>query len=184
MAERAKPLPTTSPSSSKSPAWIVIVTQPHRESTALDNLARQGFRSYCPMIKTRVRHARRSSEVLRPLFPGYVFVEVDLEAVSWRPILSTVGVRSVVRFGDQLGKIDAAFIQSLEARGLAGVVERRKFEVGQSVRIAGGAFDNLVATIVETDERRRVVLLMQLLNGEIRVSVDPNDLVCAAAVEK
>ena len=81
----------------QSGGWAVVNTQPHRETIALENLERQDFRAYCPVIRKRVRHARRSLDLLRPLFPGYLFAQVTLD--RWRPILSTYGVRSLVRCG-------------------------------------------------------------------------------------
>jgi transcriptional antiterminator RfaH len=75
-------------------SWIVVNTYAHKELIAIENLERQQYASYFPMIRTRVRHARRSRDVLRPLFPDYLFVSVDPEHERWRPILSTLGVRS------------------------------------------------------------------------------------------
>jgi transcriptional antiterminator RfaH len=56
-------------------SWFVLSTHPHREAWALENLSRQQFNVYCPMIVKRVRHARRTYDALRPFFPGYIFVE-------------------------------------------------------------------------------------------------------------
>jgi transcriptional antiterminator RfaH len=57
--------------------WAVVNTQPHHERTALDHLARQEFNAYCPMARRRVKHVRRVQDVLRPLFPGYLFVRLS-----------------------------------------------------------------------------------------------------------
>jgi hypothetical protein len=54
--------------------WAVINTHPHREEMALENLMRQGFIAYCPMLRRRRSHGRRITPVLRPLFPSYLFV--------------------------------------------------------------------------------------------------------------
>ena len=102
--------------------WAAVNTQPHRERIALDNLERQGFASYCPFIRRRRSHARRVEEVLRPLFPGYLFVNVRSEQNCWRPILSTYGVRTLVRCGDQPSLVDARFIQALQDMGQAGPI--------------------------------------------------------------
>ena len=53
--------------------------------------------------------------VLRPLFPGYVFVAVDPAQHRWRPILSTIGIRTLVRFGDRLGVLPPRFVESLRS---------------------------------------------------------------------
>ena len=75
-------------------AWAVVNTHVHKVSLALRNLDRQGFMAYCPMMAKRIRHARKFSEVYRPLFPGYVFVALNPAKDQWRPILSTFGVRN------------------------------------------------------------------------------------------
>jgi transcriptional antiterminator RfaH len=142
----------------------------------MENLERQGFRGYCPRIWKRVRHARRSLDVLRPLFPGYLFVQVNLE--NWRPILSTVGVRSLVRCGDQLSVLSGEFVDSLKARESNGAIVPPEwpFQVGQQVRLEGSAFDGVVATIINLDEKGRVVVLMELLSRSVKVHVAARDL--------
>src|SRR5262249_29633278 len=68
--------------------WIAINTHPHREHIALENLRRQQFEAYCPMLRKRRSHARRVELVLRPLFPNYLFVRANAQLARWRPILS------------------------------------------------------------------------------------------------
>ena len=159
-------------------SWAVINTQANREHLALENLARQEFRAYCPLIRRRRTHARRTCDVLRPLFPGYLFVQVNPDTDRWRPMLSTFGVRCVLRCGDRLSFIDDAFIRSLKARELEGVITRPSspYQVGQDVRLSGGAFDGMVATIIAMDERDRLTVLMDLLNRPVRVKVDERQI--------
>jgi len=153
--------------------WIVINAQPHREHIALENLQRQKFDAYCPLIRRRRSHARRVTTVLRPLFPGYLFVRAGRELGRWRPILSTFGVRTIVRAGEELGFIDHQFIASLKAREIDGAIVRPPvpYEVGQKVQITAGPFDGLVATIIDMDEKDRVVVLLDLMNSGFKVSL-------------
>jgi transcriptional antiterminator RfaH len=162
-----------------SSAWIVVNTQPQREQIALENLARQAFNTYCPMMRTRVRHARRTQEVLRPLFPGYLFVRADLQ--RWRPILSTYGVRTLVCCGDRPSFLDNGFVEGLQAREIDGAIVRpaSSYEPGQRVKMAGGAFDGLIVTILEMDEKDRLVVLMDLLNRPTKVRVGANCVIPA-----
>jgi transcriptional antiterminator RfaH len=39
--------------------WAVNNADPHREEIALENLQRQEFTAYCPMLRRRRSHARR-----------------------------------------------------------------------------------------------------------------------------
>jgi transcriptional antiterminator RfaH len=145
--------------------WVVVNTQPHREIFASDNLTRQGFHVYCPMIMKRIKHARRVQDALRPLFPGYIFTQLRAETQQWRPILGTYGVKSLVRNGDELGFIGGDFIDGLRARELDGVIRKPSvaFEVGQKVAVQGGPFDGLVGEIIQLREKDRVLVLLNLL---------------------
>ena len=158
--------------------WAVVNTQPNRHLVAADNLLRQGFAAYCPMVRKQVRHARRTQEVRRPLFPGYLFVAMNSQEQRWRPMLSTVGVRSLVRFGDRIALLNDGFVESLQTREIDGGIMRpaTEYAVGQTLKINTGAFDGLVATIVEMNEKDRLIVLMTLLNRPVRVTLDASAL--------
>jgi len=158
----------------RSHGWVVLNTHSHREQVALENLARQEFVAYCPMVRRRRSHARRYSDVLRPMFPGYVFVASHSCADRWRPLHSTMGVRSVLRCGDALSLLDDGFVESLKIREVDGAVcgSENALEVGQKVKLAGGPFDGLVATILGLHEHDRLTVLMELLNRPVRVRIN------------
>ena len=153
--------------------WIAINTHPHREHVAIEHLVRQKFAVYCPMELKRIRHARRVRDVSRPLFPGYIFAEAMPDLSFWRPILSTYGVRAMIRIGDQPAYVDDGFIQGLRAREIDGVIAKPvvPYKVGQQVRLNGGSLDGLIATIIEMDARDRLVLLTSILNQKVRLKV-------------
>jgi len=153
--------------------WIVLTTHPHREDFAIENLVRQDYEAYCPMIVKRIKHARRAYDAKRPLFPGYVFVERPAQHL-WRPLLGTFGVRSVVCNGETPSLLPAGFVESLKAREMDGAIQKPEspFKPGQSVAINGGPFDGLVGQILEIRESDRVLLLLNLLNQQTRVHVE------------
>src|SRR3546814_15823665 len=76
--------------------WYVAQTQAQGEERARLNLERQGFRTYLPRYRRERRHARRRDVVKAPLFPGYIFIELDLEQSPWRSINGTFGVTRLV----------------------------------------------------------------------------------------
>lgn len=154
--------------------WIVATTHPHSEAIAREHLERQGFTVYCPMIRKRRSHARRVDTVLRPLFPGYIFVNRTGGPGIWRPIQSTTGVRSIVRFGEEPAVLDASFIEALQAREEDGAIIRppTPFVVGQQVQIEGGPFDGLLARILSLNDRERITVLLDVMNRGVRTEVD------------
>lgn len=158
--------------------WFVVQTHPHREPLAIENLRRQGYTVYCPLVRRRVRHARRAYDAERPLFPGYVFVADTPSARHWRPILSTLGVRSLVRAGDRPGALDGAFITALQAREVDGVIglPDENLKPGQRVEVQGGPMDGVVGTILETRESQRHLILLDFLNASIKANIEQRNL--------
>jgi transcriptional antiterminator RfaH len=156
-------------------SWAAASTHPNKESTAISNLLRQGFEAYCPLVRRKWRHARKVQEVLRPLFPGYVFVAVDPKQQRWRPILSTVGIRTLVRFGNSLGLLPSRFVESLRAHEVDGAVSlcapSSNYAPGDQVRLCDGPFEGLIATVLAVEDQARLQILMHLLNRSVRARV-------------
>jgi transcriptional antiterminator RfaH len=134
--------------------WVVVSTLAHQEAVALENLIRQGFDTYCPKIAKKVKHARYTKEVLRPLFPSYLFVRIRQDLQRWRLISSTFGVRAVIRCGERLSFLEDGFVAALKSREVDGAIAypETPYRVGEQVQIEGGVFDGVVATIVEMNE--------------------------------
>jgi transcriptional antiterminator RfaH len=160
--------------------WVAANTHPHKEPTAISNLLRQGFEAYCPMVRRRWRHARKAQDVLRPLFPGYVFIAIDPTQNRFRPILSTVGIRTLVRFGGSLGLLPHRFVESLRCQETDGAVSisypPSSFAPGDNVRLCNGPFEGLIATVLAVEEHARLQILMHLLNRGVRVRVPTNSV--------
>jgi transcriptional antiterminator RfaH len=154
--------------------WAVVNTHAHRERFAIEHLKRQGCEAYCPVMRTTIRHARRTRVVLRPLFRGYIFVKVDAANPCWRAISLTSGVRSIVRSASGFGRLPGSFVDALKAREVDGAIARPEspFQVGQTVALTDGPFDGIVATIVDMNHRDRLVVLINLMNRLVEVKVD------------
>jgi transcription elongation factor/antiterminator RfaH len=158
--------------------WGVVNTHPHKETVAIENLQRQNFSTYCPLVRKRIKHARREQDVLRPLFPSYVFVQIDVTVHRWQTISSTFGVRALISFGGYLGFLQEEFISSLRAREVGGEIIQPEspYVLGQKVKVSGGAFDGLVATVIEMKEKDRLIVLMNLLNRPVRVKLETSQI--------
>lgn len=76
----------------------VVETFAKAEWTAHTGLLRRGIDSYFPYTLGDRRHGRWTQASIRPQFPGYLFVTLDVGG-SIEPVLRTVGVRDVMRNG-------------------------------------------------------------------------------------
>ncbi len=161
-------------------SWFVVRTRVRTEEMAARHLANQGFTAYLPRYRRRVRHARRNEIVLRPLFPGYLFVQLDPQRCRWRSINGTFGVQSILTQGDALLAVADSIIAEIKAReDTDGTVKlsRASFAPGQVVRLIEGPLADLSGLFEEMRDENRVVLLVSLLGRQVRMQVP------AAAVE-
>ena len=146
--------------------WYAVQTQPNRENLAVSNLERQGFDVWLPRIERIIRHARQIRRVKRPLFPGYLFINLDLETARWRAINGTVGVSHIVSFGQVPSVADSAFMTALKATENAdGLVEadNEDLKLGQDVVILSGPMAGKIGKLLRLDPGKRVTVLLQML---------------------
>jgi transcriptional antiterminator RfaH len=152
--------------------WYVAQTQVRAEDRARVNLERQGFHTYLPRYKRERRHARRRDIVQAPLFPGYIFVRLDLESAPWRSINGTFGVSRLVCHGELPAPLPKGVVEEIAAResddGLI-VLKPRPFRKGEALRIMTGALADCLGFFERMADRDRVILLLDLLGRKVRV---------------
>ncbi len=161
-------------------SWIVVASRHNLDSLALDNLQRQHFQTYYPVIYRKIGHARRVQEVRRPIFPVYIFAQWEEgRSLPLRALAGTYGVRSVIMTGDRPAFLPCGFIEALREREVDGVIRKPAvpFDVGETVTVRGGAFDGLVGKIIDLHEKDRVVILLDLFRRETAVVVEASMLV-------
>uniref|UniRef100_A0A7C4RSJ3 Transcriptional activator RfaH n=1 Tax=Desulfatirhabdium butyrativorans TaxID=340467 RepID=A0A7C4RSJ3_9BACT len=159
--------------------WFVIRTKTNREMHARLQYERQQYEVYLPLIKKVVRHARSKAEVLRPFFPGYLFLRLDPETCDWISICSTFDAIGPIRFGDRYVPVPDWVIDDLKARETDGVICLRP--VSPEWLVPGAAVgiridEGVVAPGIVYSNRGKdnVEVLLQLLGREVKtkVSVD------------
>ena len=159
--------------------WYVVHCRVNSEQRAEINLQRQDYEVWLPLYHKTRRHARRVESVLRPLFPRYLFVRLDLSSQPWRPILSTFGVHNIIADGDGPLAIGNDIIAALRARAdTEGVFEiaRSALMPGDQVRVQGGPMADLEGIFQAELDSDRVLILLKLMGREVRVSVAGGDV--------
>jgi transcription antitermination factor NusG len=158
--------------------WFVARTLPHRESTAHFNLYCMGFPSFVPRFRRTIRHARKLRNVLAPLFPGYIFVILDLSRDRWRSVNSTTGVASLIMGIKLPVPVPVGVVEGLiERRDASGAVRLdRNLEVGERARILSGPFAETLCRVDHLDDRGRVRVLLEIMNGHVAAEVDRSAL--------
>lgn len=158
--------------------WYVARTKARSETRARVSLRRQGFEVYLPQYAKRRRHARRTEVVGSPLFPGYLFLQMDLSSSPWHSVNSTVGVHSLLCHGRMPAAVPEGVVEELRARetgdGLVPLSSLTVLERGEMLRIVDGPLNDRVGIYEKMTSGERVVLLLRLLGRDVEVAVPLN----------
>jgi transcriptional antiterminator RfaH len=161
--------------------WYAIYTKPRQEGCASDNLERQGYEVYLPMIKHKKRSRNKWMEIIEPLFPRYLFIHLALFQDSFYSIRSTLGVSKIIQFGNHPVQVPKAFIDGLRASQGPGQdyidPNRPLFSIGEELTIIDGPFKGASGIVHNTSGQERVIILLNLLGRENKVRVKTNDVV-------
>lgn len=177
--------PQTVPSAGKADfvqqhAWYAAQLRPNGESLALTHLERQGFNAFRPLVWETRRNEKGQQRLLKPMFPGYVFVEFDITLPDWTKIRSTRGISRLV--GNTSGgpsKLPTGLIDLLKQRCAGNITNNaaNDFVPGEKVYVASGPFAAFLATVEQTDAQSRVWLLIDFMGRIARFSTDADQLV-------
>lgn len=153
-------------------SWIAVQLKPNAFRQAEAALLRQNFEVFCPKVRKAVHRFGKVRHELAPLFPGYLFVGVDLARPQWRAVANTHGVsRIVARGAGEPAPVPNVLIDGLIARCDAGGVMLPPRTVSPGDRIRLDAFADLVAVVERIDAQRRVWVLLEILGGRREVQV-------------
>ena len=154
--------------------WYVAQLKPNGFNKAQINLVRQGFECFMPMREVTVRHARKISKGLRPVFPGYIFIKFELDNSDWRKINSTHGVNKLISFHEgcpaQIPEaLMAGFLARCDNQHMLKPIS--DWKAGEKARLIVGPFADFIGQIEELVSGDRVKLLFKFMEQYKSVEV-------------
>jgi transcription elongation factor/antiterminator RfaH len=154
--------------------WFVVNTLPRREMGAWHQLNRQGFRSFAPYVVRTVRHARKLRNTRAPVFPGYIFIILDLSRDRWRSVNGTFGVVRLVMGGERPQPVPCGVVEGLLAlTDETSLLSRdRDLAKGQAVRVVAGPFASVLGCLDRLDDNGRVRVLLDIMGGQVPALLD------------
>ncbi|MEP6391029.1 MAG: transcription/translation regulatory transformer protein RfaH [Halioglobus sp.] len=163
-------------------SWLAVHTKPREEATASAQLQQQGYGVFLPEITERKRRKGKWQRVRSPLFPRYLFINVDLEEQSIAPVRSTRGVIGLLRFGGEIAVLPNTVVEALQAAHEFGAEADTSSEQewphkpGDTVEILEGPFKGLAAVYQMPKGEDRAALLLTMLGSEQTVVVERSSL--------
>lgn len=164
--------------------WYVIHTYSGYEKKVKDNLERKvrsmGLENVIERIlvpeedEIDVKDGRKRT-VRRKIYPGYVFVEMEVNDRSWYVVRNTPGVTGFVGSATKPVPLEPQEVRRiLKSQGIEKEVRPQiSVEIGEQARIISGPFDNFYATITEiNNEKGTLKGLIDMFGRETSVEVD------------
>ena len=149
--------------------WYVVHAKPRAEARALENLERQGFEVFLPMITLQKVRRAKLVNVTEPMFSRYLFLRTSDAMQDLSVVRSTLGVSQLVRFGTVPAKVPHAWV---EAMRLQPSIEETLLKSGDMVLIADGMLKGLEAVYMQPDGELRAMVLVDLLSKPHLVSYE------------
>jgi transcription antitermination factor NusG len=156
--------------------WFAAYTTPRHEKAVTRQFGVRHIECFLPLY-TSVKRWKNGCrvEVEQPLFPGYVFVNVQRRSSA--KVLQVPGVISIVSSGREPSPLSAREIESLRA----GLPQLRYephpyLAAGEKVRIVAGALEGMVGVLVRRKNNFRVVLTLDLIMQSVAVEIGMEEI--------
>jgi len=160
--------------------WLLAQCRSGHEHIVADQVRGRDLATvFLPREMRRRQWRGRWQELLRPVFPGYVFLSPHEGFRNWREVHVLRGFSRLVAFGSQgPARVPAELVEGIRRRCDPDDVLRRGegLEPGQEVKVMTGPFADIVARIESLEPDARAVLLIDLLGRQVRTTVARADL--------
>ena len=74
--------------------WYLVQSKPRNEARALENLLRQGYETYLPLIEVERLQRGKLLKKQEPLFSRYLFLHLEEGNDNWGPNMKAAAVRA------------------------------------------------------------------------------------------
>ena len=160
--------------------WYVLRSKPRKEDFLYGQLRARKIEAYYP--KLRVKPVNPRSRKIKPYFPGYLFVHVDLEEIDLSSLQWMPGSIGVVSFGKEPSWVPDSVVNAIRKQitkiNAAGGENLAQLTAGDEVVVQSGPFAGYKAIFdMSLSGNERVLVLLQLLeNQNMRLELPANQI--------
>lgn len=160
-------------------SWYLVTTKPKSEFKAQENLLRQGYETYLPLVQVSRRRNGKNVTRTEVFFPRYLFIYLDKEVDNWAPIRSTFGISGMVRFGGMPAVVPEMLVNNLKQNedefGLQSI-EKKGLKQGDKIPIIDGPFAGHKAIYQKMKSNERVSVLLDIVGKNTQVTLSVHEL--------
>jgi transcription antitermination factor NusG len=168
------------PSKAESPdvRWYAVWTKSRQEKAAAARLSTVGVSHYLPLRSELRQWSDRKQTVHSPLFPGYLFVQLDVCGGGKLEVLKAPGVVGFV--GNLSGPLPIPENQIESVRKAASYGEdccsRPLLNQGDRVRVIRGALAGIEGTLQRHGAKSQLIIAIEMIQRSVVVTVSEEDV--------
>jgi transcription antitermination factor NusG len=155
--------------------WYALQTRPRHEKKVAAELDQKGVSTFLPLVSEVRQWSDRRMRITVPLFSCYAFVNIVPTAEVRVTVLQSHGVLNFVGNGKEALPIPETQIEDIRK-----LLDRKVpfaahpfLEVGQRVRIRGGALDGIEGILERrSNGNQRLVISVQTIQRSLSISVE------------
>ena len=157
--------------------WYLLQHKPNKQNIALENLKRQGFKTFYPLLENTKRAKSTFKNSFSPLFPGYIFVSFNIEDSGWIKIKYTIGVSRIVGFNSIPSEVPVDIILALQQKYNRSheFLSAKNIKTGENIKILKGPLSGFVGKIEEYDASSRIKILLEFMGNQKSILININD---------
>ena len=163
--------------------WYLVQCKANAAQIAVRNLENQSFGTFLPLQEITKRKGKIFHRQIRPLFPGYIFVQLHPDQGPWRQVNSTRGVIRLVCLGAEPSVVSIELVETLMARCDKQSILRQTSEkepsqlhAGNQVQVTQGPFSGFITTITDIQPNNRINVLIEIMGQTTKVAINAGAL--------
>lgn len=154
--------------------WFAIETRPRYEKMVAAGLRDKAIEIFLPLFSEKHRWSDRQRLVDVPVFPRYVFVQIESTMNARVPVLRTRGVMSFVGNRGLGAAIPSAQIESVRniITNKVPFSSHAFLDVGTRVRIRGGSLEGVEGILAAINGDQSLLVNVELIRRSLAIRVE------------
>jgi transcriptional antiterminator NusG len=158
--------------------WYAVYTKPRHERKVNTQLIREGMTTFLPEMERWSRRRDRKKRVSYPIFPGYLFINTELNNGSRLKVIKTKGVVRILGTKGVPTPIPAHQIDAIQKAvdSKNDVSPYPYLRKGQLVRVIGGPLNGVEGIFVSEKGKGKLIVSVDILHRSVSVAIEEADV--------
>ncbi len=158
--------------------WYLIQTKPKAHFIASEQLERQNFEVFLPLILKTSKVANKFTTKAVPIFPSYLFIGTHTKKVSWKSVNATRGVSRVITLDGKYRPLGDHIVEGLKCQCNSNSILKthNSLKAGDRIKIEQGPFSEFICEVDKIKDSQRIWVFLELMQQKTRSLVYLKDI--------